>query len=49
MNLELILIGLMVGTIVGLTGVGGAAIMTPLLVLGAQSKSTGGRGKRLAL
>ncbi len=33
MNLELISIGLMVGTIVGLTGVGGAAIMTPLLVL----------------
>ena len=33
MNIELMLIGLMVGTIVGLTGVGGAAIMTPLLVL----------------
>ncbi len=33
MNLELILIGLVVGTIVGLTGVGGAAIITPLLVL----------------
>jgi uncharacterized protein len=33
MNAELILIGLLVGTIVGLTGVGGAAIMTPLLVL----------------
>ncbi len=33
MNPELILIGLVVGTIVGLTGVGGAAIMTPLLVL----------------
>ncbi len=33
MNLELILIGLVVGAIVGLTGVGGAAIMTPLLVL----------------
>jgi uncharacterized protein len=32
-NLELILIGLIVGAIVGLTGVGGAAIMTPLLVL----------------
>jgi uncharacterized membrane protein YfcA len=30
---ELVLIGLLVGTIVGLTGVGGAAIMTPLLVL----------------
>ncbi|MBV8333569.1 MAG: sulfite exporter TauE/SafE family protein [Candidatus Eremiobacteraeota bacterium] len=33
MNIELILIGLVVGTIVGLTGVGGASIMTPLLVL----------------
>jgi hypothetical protein len=33
MNLELVFIGLVVGTIVGLTGVGGAAIMTPLLVL----------------
>lgn len=33
MNPELILIGLVVGTIVGLTGVGGAAIMTPLLVM----------------
>jgi uncharacterized membrane protein YfcA len=33
MNLELILIGLLVGTIVGLTGVGGASIMTPLLVM----------------
>ncbi|HTX58761.1 MAG TPA: sulfite exporter TauE/SafE family protein [Verrucomicrobiae bacterium] len=33
MHWELILIGLGVGTIVGLTGVGGAAIMTPLLVL----------------
>jgi uncharacterized protein len=32
-NWELVLIGLLVGTIVGLTGVGGAAIMTPLLVL----------------
>jgi uncharacterized membrane protein YfcA len=32
-NLELVFIGLVVGTIVGLTGVGGAAIMTPLLVL----------------
>jgi uncharacterized protein len=32
-NPELILIGLVVGAIVGLTGVGGAAIMTPLLVL----------------
>jgi uncharacterized membrane protein YfcA len=32
-NWELILIGLVVGTTVGLTGVGGAAIMTPLLVL----------------
>jgi uncharacterized protein len=30
---DLILIGLIVGAIVGLTGVGGAAIMTPLLVL----------------
>jgi len=33
MNLELIAIGLVVGTLVGLTGVGGASIMTPLLVL----------------
>ena len=33
MSWELVLIGLLVGTIVGLTGVGGAAIMTPLLVL----------------
>jgi len=32
-NWELVFIGLVVGTIVGLTGVGGAAIMTPLLVL----------------
>jgi len=33
MNWELVLIGLVVGFIVGLTGVGGASIMTPLLVL----------------
>lgn len=33
MNAELIVIGLVVGFIVGLTGVGGASIMTPLLVL----------------
>lgn len=33
MNVELIVIGLVVGFIVGLTGVGGASIMTPLLVL----------------
>lgn len=33
MNIELIVIGLTVGFIVGLTGVGGASIMTPLLVL----------------
>lgn len=33
MNVELVFIGLVVGFIVGLTGVGGAAIMTPLLVL----------------
>jgi uncharacterized membrane protein YfcA len=33
LNWELVFIGLVVGTIVGLTGVGGAAIMTPLLVL----------------
>ena len=33
MNWELVFIGLIVGTTVGLTGVGGAAIMTPLLVL----------------
>lgn len=33
MNIELILIGLVVGAVVGLTGVGGASIMTPLLVL----------------
>lgn len=33
LNLEIVLIGLVVGTIVGLTGVGGASIMTPLLIL----------------
>lgn len=33
MSWELVLIGLVVGFIVGLTGVGGASIMTPLLVL----------------
>ncbi|MBV8373448.1 MAG: sulfite exporter TauE/SafE family protein [Candidatus Eremiobacteraeota bacterium] len=33
LNLEIILVGLVVGTIVGLTGVGGASIMTPLLIL----------------
>src|SRR5215469_1761957 len=33
MNVELIVIGLVVGFIVGLTGVGGASIMTPLLIL----------------
>lgn len=33
MNVELIVIGLAVGFIVGLTGVGGASIMTPLLIL----------------
>ncbi|MGA8475995.1 MAG: sulfite exporter TauE/SafE family protein [Candidatus Cybelea sp.] len=32
-NLEIVLVGLLVGTIVGLTGVGGASIMTPLLIL----------------
>lgn len=32
-NVEIVLIGLIVGTIVGLTGVGGASIMTPLLIL----------------
>ncbi len=31
-NLELILIGLVVGVLVGLTGVGGGSIMTPMLV-----------------
>jgi uncharacterized protein len=33
LNLEIILIGLAVGTIVGLTGVGAAGIMTPLLII----------------
>lgn len=33
MNWELVLIGFVVGGIVGLTGVGGASIMTPMLVL----------------
>jgi uncharacterized membrane protein YfcA len=33
MHWELVLIGLVVGFIVGLTGVGGASIMTPMLVL----------------
>ena len=33
MNFELIAIGFIVGAIVGLTGVGGASIMTPLLVM----------------
>jgi uncharacterized protein len=33
MNWELVLIGFVVGAIVGLTGVGGASIMTPMLVL----------------
>ncbi len=33
MNYELILVGLVVGVLVGLTGVGGGSIMTPLLVL----------------
>lgn len=32
-NLELVLIGLVVGLLVGLTGVGGGSIMTPLLVM----------------
>ncbi|HEY6326150.1 MAG TPA: sulfite exporter TauE/SafE family protein [Candidatus Cybelea sp.] len=32
-NIEIALVGLAVGTIVGLTGVGGASIMTPLLIL----------------
>lgn len=32
-NIEIIFIGLVVGFVVGLTGVGGAAIMTPLLIL----------------
>ncbi|MBV8490286.1 MAG: sulfite exporter TauE/SafE family protein [Candidatus Eremiobacteraeota bacterium] len=32
-NVEIIVIGLIVGFVVGLTGVGGAAIMTPLLIL----------------
>ena len=33
MKIELVIIGFVVGAIVGLTGVGGASIMTPLLVL----------------
>lgn len=33
LTVEIILVGLVVGTIVGLTGVGGASIMTPLLIL----------------
>jgi len=33
MKVELIVIGFVVGTLVGLTGVGGASVMTPLLVL----------------
>ena len=33
LNVEVVLVGLVVGTIVGLTGVGGASIMTPLLIL----------------
>jgi uncharacterized protein len=33
LNFEIVLTGLLVGTIVGLTGVGGASIMTPLLIL----------------
>ena len=33
LTLEIILVGFVVGTIVGLTGVGGASIMTPLLIL----------------
>ena len=33
LNLEIVLIGLAVGTIVGLTGVGAAGIMTPLLII----------------
>lgn len=33
LDVEIVFIGLVVGTIVGLTGVGGASIMTPLLVL----------------
>lgn len=33
LTIEIILVGLVVGTIVGLTGVGGASIMTPLLIL----------------
>lgn len=32
-NAEIVLVGLVVGTIVGLTGVGGASIMTPLLII----------------
>lgn len=32
-NIELVLVGLIVGILVGLTGVGGGSIMTPLLVL----------------
>lgn len=32
-SIELILVGLFVGTLVGLTGVGGGSVMTPLLVL----------------
>jgi uncharacterized membrane protein YfcA len=33
LDIEIVLVGLAVGTIVGLTGVGGASIMTPLLIL----------------
>lgn len=33
LDIEIVLVGLIVGTIVGLTGVGGASIMTPLLIL----------------
>ena len=33
LDIEIVLVGFVVGTIVGLTGVGGASIMTPLLIL----------------
>ncbi len=32
-NIELSLIGLLVGTLVGLTGVGGGVLMTPILII----------------
>src|SRR5918995_562794 len=41
MEWDLALAGLLIGTLVGLTGMGGGSLMTPLLIFGLTSVGTG--------